>query len=232
MKTLYGIKDKNLNGLFYFGIKPYEEKYQSDYDSLDREISLKEDLNWEEVKDLQNLLRKSDIWTNFPLDNITLIDAEFKIAEQEQRLDLLYLQSDGLLVPFELKIAGTSTNTHGQLIRYISDLYSIRNSIDLDYVKNKAEQFADKFLSDTTIKEHKQKTEEFITAHKINTISVKPNKGFIIDTNFKPQLAKAINHLNDHCSFDLNSIKISTKVDQNWSPMMDEYFFKIEFQQI
>ena len=104
-----------------YGIQPYDDKYWNDYHTLRRKISLK-DLGWEEVNHFQRLIKGADLWETFPAVGLTLVDAEFKGGDENQRIDLLYLRNDGGLLPCELKIGGTAKDSHGQLIRYMADL--------------------------------------------------------------------------------------------------------------
>ena len=71
-------------------------------------------LNW--------FFRGANIWPDFPEKGYRLVGVEFKAGDEEQRVDILYIRDDGALLPCELKIGGTSRDTHGQLIRYIADL--------------------------------------------------------------------------------------------------------------
>ena len=230
MKSLFGLKDSELKGETYFGIKPYKDELQPDYDNLDKEIKLKDDLEWGEDEHFQNLLRKADIWSDYLIDGLTIVEAEFKIYEQDQRVDILYLDNNGLLIPCELKVSGDKKDTHGQLIRYMSDICSANTN--MDFVKAKFEQFLQKFSEKEIRKLHEKKLNEFIKTHKITKISTSPFRGIIIDNGFRPQLKKAVEHLNNKCNFDITLIKVTAKVNNSWAKSADEYLFRLDFSQI
>jgi hypothetical protein len=149
--------------------------------AMKKRISLKADLSWGEVSELQNVLRKADMWQDFPARGYTLVNAEFKGGDEDQRLDLLYMRNDGALLPCELKIGGTYKDTHGQLIRYIADLYYHR--IDFAWVKDAHQRFVDTITDEVAKGLHSTKFEKFVTSNKIEDrfIRILPQTGILID---------------------------------------------------
>jgi hypothetical protein len=121
-----------------FGIKPHRGESWDVYYSLKKLVGLKKDLKWPEVQ-LQNMLIKADIWDNFPAVGLSLVRAEFKGSDENQRIDILYLRDDGGLLPCELKIGGEAKDSHGQLIRYMADLSF--QTLNLAYLNEQAEIF-------------------------------------------------------------------------------------------
>ena len=228
--SLYCLKKSN--GDFTFGVKPYDDQYWAEYHSLNHRISLKNDLNWEEVKHLQKVLVKSDIWENFPVKGVTLVNNEFKPGDEDQRLDLLYLREDGALIPCELKIGGTNKESHGQLMRYIADLHF--ETLNLDWIRNQVDHFLAQINDDATKDIHSQKVNEFIEQNTITDkyIRLLQRTGILIDEGFKPQLLKTVRYLNGYCGFAFRLIDIETYVTNSNILNQDEFKFRIDFVDI
>jgi hypothetical protein len=142
--SLYCIKAPEMfpDHSFTFGLRP-SVLNKKDYARMKRRISLKKDLGWRENEELRQVIRKGDIWSYFPAKNYTLVGVEFEPGDEKQRIDILYIRDDGGILPCELKIGGTSLDTHGQLIRYIADLSC--QDINLDWVQKANEKFLSKF---------------------------------------------------------------------------------------
>jgi len=212
-----------------FGVMPYDTQYWPQYGAMNRRVRLKQDLGWREVQHLQNILRKGDIWDGFPARGYTLVAAEVKAGDEEQRIDILYIRNDGALLPCELKVGGTALDTHGQLIRYISDMYF--QHVDLAWVRRYHEGFLSSIDDDVAKSLHAEKFNAFITDNGIEDrfIRLLPKSGVIIDEEFKPQLLKAVRYLNGYCGFSIRLIQIETFVDEQWEPTMDDFLFRIDF---
>jgi hypothetical protein len=146
--TLYFLKDDALSGFTGFAakswaLKPDGKATYDDYAALTRKIGLKADFGWREVQNLQRVFSEAGIWTDFPAAGLKFVTAETKSGDEDQRIDILYLRDDDGLYPCELKIGGHSRDTHGQLIRYISDLHYQKVDRDwiisqrLEYIKRK-----------------------------------------------------------------------------------------------
>jgi hypothetical protein len=195
---------------------------------------LKADLNWAEVKDLQQMFSGAGIWDNFPVQGLRFICAELKAGDEDQRIDLLYLRNDGGLYPCELKIGGESKDSHGQLIRYIADLsYQV---IDAEWLKTKIVEY---LLRKKVVREQdhlieKQSLEEYLTNNHITDRHLRliNNAGLIIDENFPPQMLQAVRYLNEHCGFSIRLLQIEAFVAEDWKPELPFYLVRIELTEI
>jgi len=216
-----------------FGIHPPDEEEWIEYETpLIKKINLKQDLNYKEVTDLKDIILKGDIWDDFPSQGYTLVGAEFKPGDEDQRVDILYLRDDGAVLPCELKIGGNSLDTHGQLIRYISDLYY--QKIDLNYLKQHNNNYLSKLENKTIKKLLKSKFDDFISSNNISNkcLCLLPRTGLIIDEYFKPQIKKAIRYLNGHCGFNIKMIQINVYVDTNWEITLKKFKMRWDFIEI
>lgn len=215
-----------------YGIKPYSDKRWNEYYTLRRRISLKNDLGWGEVENFQHLLRGADMWTGFPAVGLTLVDAEFKGGDEDQRIDLLYLRDDGGLLPCELKIGGASKDTHGQLIRYMADLGF--QQLDMAFLTQRRENFIARYTDPVTIHVHTQKFEKFVKEHQITDkfIRLLPQAGILIDEGFPPQLLKAVRFLNHSCGFAIRMLRVESFVAEDWTPAANDYFMRLDFVDI
>lgn len=220
---------KKINDDFSFGIKPYDDRYWAEYSSMQHRVSLKNDLQWNEVTHLQKMLVKSDIWDNFPVKGVTLLNNEFKPGDEDQRLDLLYLREDGALIPCELKIGGTNKDSHGQLIRYIADLHF--ENLNAVWMQAQLDSFLEKIDDDVAKDVHKTKMEDFIRENTITDkyIRLLPKTGILIDEGFKPQLLKTVRYLNGYCGFTIRLIEIETYVETEETVSLNEFKFRIDF---
>lgn len=238
-KHLYLLKDNALaasNGgsPFIFGVKPTVKGTYDDFFTLDRKISLKADLKWGEVSRLQHVFRGAEIWDNFPAEGLRLIFAELKAGDEDQRIDLLYLRDDGGLYPCEIKIGGTSLDSHGQLIRYISDLhYQTINSqwlIDarLRYLKN--EGVADSRGFDIAT----QKLRDFLSTKGIEDrhIHLLRNAGIIVDEEFKSQVLKTVRYLNEQCGFSIRLLRLDAFAAKDWNLDQREFRVRIDIVEV
>jgi len=227
-RSLYCLNDPNVGGIA-FGVKPYDVKYWQQYGTMKRRVGLKADLRWREVQHLQNVIRKSDIWEDFPAKGYTLVAAEVKAGDEDQRIDVLYIRNDGALLPCELKIGGESLDTHGQLLRYIADLQF--QPVNLAWIREYHQGFIESIDSEAARKLHSDKFSKFLSANAIEDRFVRllPKSGVIMDENFKPQILKAIRYLNGYCGFAIRLIQIETYVDDAWQEDMEDYLFRIDF---
>lgn len=231
-KSLFFLKHKDPQVEMTYGIKPYSDKFWNDYYTLRRRVCLKRDLRWVEPKDFQGILRGADMWTGFPAVGLTLVDAEFKGGDENQRIDLLYLRDDGGLLPCELKIGGESKDSHGQLIRYMSDL-AFQN-VNMEYLNQRNQRFVAKFTDPVTIDIHTDKFQNFVEEHKITDkfIRLLPQAGILIDEGFPPQLVKAVRFLNQLCGFSIRMLRVETFVADTWTAEADEYYMRLDFVDI
>lgn len=215
------------NGLW--GKLPSNPEEQLEYEVLTKVVNLKNDFGWKEVADLQKIIAAANAWRDFPAEGYTLITAENKIGDEDQRIDLLYLRNDGALVPCELKIGGTNLNTHGQLIRYIADLWYLQPNIE--FLENLNKEFR-KSLPNSFMKiMFKDTFDSFISKNNITDrfVRVLSKTGFIIDEGFPSQILKSVRYLNDECGFSLRLIKIEAHVDPKWDKSWTNYKFRLDF---
>ncbi len=214
-----------------YGIKPILGDW-NEYHNMSRKIGLKDHLEWTEVGDLQKILGQADFWEDFPAIGLTVAGVEFKAGDEEQRIDILYLRSDGALLPCELKIGGQSKDTHGQLIRYIADLQF--QSPNFKWVKDFHRKYMEKINGTEWSLLHTRKFDAFVAANGITDkfIRVLPQSGIIIDEAFPSQLLKAVRHLNDRCGFSIRLIQARAYTTEEWKAGVTEYKFRLDFDDI
>ena len=235
IKSLYFIKDPKMHPgySFLFGLQPSAlcEK-DEDFIQMKRRIGLKKDLGWQENEELRQVIRKGDIWSNFPTKNHTLVGVEFTPGGEKQRIDILYLRDDGGLLPCELKIGGKSLDTHGQLIRYIADLSC--QDLDFDWVRKANEKFLNRFGNFGDRLFWQDPFNRFLDTNDIKNkkIHILPKSGIIMDEDFKPQLLNAVQYLNKCCGFSIRLIQVETFVTCDWNSNMEEYRFRMDFTDV
>jgi hypothetical protein len=229
-KTLFFYQNNEIG--MCFGTSPKGKASYNEYYALDRRISLKTELQWRETVQLQNILRFADIWEDFPAIGLTLIDAEFKGGDEDQRIDLLYLRNDGGILPCELKIGGDAKDSHGQLIRYMADLRF--QTLDMAFLKDRHQHFLG-YLTDQVAKDiHIQKFNEFLSANVISDkfIRLLPRSGILIDEGFPSQLLKAVRYLNNEAGFAIRLLKIVPYVAATWKPDETEFIMRLDFYDV
>ena len=204
-------------------------KHLKEYALMNRKINLKKDLKWRETQ-LQMFLRKSDIWEDFPVVGLTLVSAEIKKSRNDQSIDLLYLRQDGALIPCELKIGGSSKDSHGQLIRYIADLH-FQNPVDL--LKDNRKKFVNWLDDPIAQRIHKKKFNDFMSVNGIDEkfIRILPRSGLLMDEEFQRYLFKAVIYLNEVCGFSIRMIQIKAYVKGSWSQDDTSYLFRVDFEE-
>ena len=227
MPSLYYALDRDPNIGPHFGVKPYNRDWTA-FHSLSKRVNLKADLGWKEVTDLQKIICAADMWADFPAKGFTLVAAEFRPGDENQRVDLLYLRNDGALLPAELKIGGDAKDSHGQLIRYIADLHF--QPIDISWVRNHRNAFESKMKTDIRRTITNAKFEKFIDSNSLGDrfIRLLPKHGMLIDENFPPQMLKAVRYLNDCCGFSFQLLLIEAFVDDGWNPTQVDYIMRID----
>ena len=233
-KTIYGIKDPNMPLDFMFAIDPSSLcENREDYACLNRRIRLKKDLGWRE-KHLKHLLRQGNIWQDFPTKGYTMVGCEFQPGGEDQRVDILYIRSDGGLLPCELKIGGKSLDAHGQLIRYIADLHFPDEDVNLAWVQKYHQKFLRTISNSATMHIQDDIFEKFIADNGIEeqSVHILPKAGIIMDECFKSQLKKAIRYLNEYCGFSIRLIQVETFVADDWKKEMENYLFRIDFTDV
>lgn len=228
-RSLYGLHDVASGLAWAFGNQPHDPTYWPRYMTMERRVGLKTDFGWREVQHLQNLLRKCDIWPDFPSRGYTLVNAEFKGGDEDQRIDLLYMRNDGALLPCELKIGGDAKDSHGQLIRYIADLYY--QKLDLTWVRNAHASFVATITDGVAQGLHSNKFNDFVTTHAIEDRFVRllPQTGVLIDEAFPSQLLKAVRYLNGYCGFSIRMLQIDTFVEDTWVAGSSDFLYRLDF---
>lgn len=90
IQSLYFFKDPKMfpDHSFTFGLQP-EALSEKDYARMKRCISLKKDFGWRENEELRQVIRKGDIWSDFPAKNYALVGVEFEPGDEKQRIDIL-----------------------------------------------------------------------------------------------------------------------------------------------
>lgn len=238
-RTLYFLKDAGLNAAtgtdsVYFGTQPNGKATANEYANLKRKISLKNDLKWREVEHLQRTFAAGGVWKNFPAYGLKFITAEVKAGDEDQRIDLLYLRDDGGLYPCELKIGGDSLDTHGQLLRYISDLHY--QKIDRKWIIDKRIQYLSR-KGKTDERDHlieKAEWEEYFIDNHIEDRHIRliQNSGIIVDENYTPQLLKAVRYMNERCGFSIRMLRLDAFVADEWALSSQSYLMRIDIVEI
>src|SRR5262249_10570163 len=95
-RTLYCVFDDESGLGWFFGVQPNNPAKLPRFQAMTRRVGLKADLKWREVEHLGNILRKSNIWENFPETGLTIVNAEFRGGDEDQRIDILHMRADGV----------------------------------------------------------------------------------------------------------------------------------------
>ena len=239
--SLYFIEDPNIGPVF--GIRPYDARHGGKYRGLSRRIRLSADLGWREVEHVQTMLRKSDIWGDFPFEGATLVRHEFKPGDEDQRIDLLFIRSDCTLYPCELKVGGTSKDTHGQLLRYLADLHftpdwtvakvrerhaAFMGSIKTPMPGLSVEAGAGSLVTARHVLD--DEFNEFLARHELHDGDAVGlyRGGALIDEEFPAQLVTAVRYLNDECAFDIRLVKLEAFTEDDWTPEASEMWMRID----
>lgn len=214
-----------------FGMKPYDRDWTK-YHQLKKNIGLKQDLGWKETSQLQSLIQAADMWHDFPASGLTLVSAEVRPGDENQRVDLLYLREDGGLFPAELKIGGTSKDTVGQLLRYVADLHF--QDVTLDFLEQKRERHLERVSHKSMRATLEKKYTDFISKNQLEDrfIRLLPKQGLLLDEEFPPPLLKTVRYLNDTAGFSILLIKIEAFVCETWTPELDKFIMRLDFTPI
>lgn len=211
-----------------FGVQPRSPEH----DLLKRPVSLKKDLHWGEVSNLQMVMRRADFWTDFPEKNFHLISAEVKAGDEPQRIDLLYVRDDGGVFPCELKVGGEDPDTHGQIIRYIADLDG--QQISKDWIKTQRAAYFDRKMKG----QPRQSMDVFIDwvefEKKLPNVpeyrAIKKH-GIIIDEGFPSKLLRAVKYLNEQAGFSLRLIRAQAYVADEFTDPDGPHLMRLDFEE-
>jgi hypothetical protein len=212
-----------------YGIKPRKPQQPE----LTRHISLKDDLKWREVQNLQKVMSGADFWSEFPEPGLRLITAEVKAGTEPQRIDLLYLRTDGGVLPCELKVGGTELDTHGQLIRYISDLSA--QPISKDWVISRRREYLDRKYHDNDKREQNVRIDLFKFEEQIEAVSefrLVSKTGIMMDEGFPSALVTAVRFLNRECALAIRLIQLDAFVTDDWTLDAEEYVMRLDLNEI
>jgi hypothetical protein len=125
-------------------------------------------------------------------------------------------------------------DTHGQLIRYISDLHYQR--IDRSWIINqRIDYLKRKDIQDERL--HLIERAQFEEYFAINRIEDKHvhllrNSGIIVDEAFKPQMLKAVRYLNEHCGFSIRLLRLDTYVAPEWVAGSAHYLARVDLIEV
>lgn len=194
-------------------------------------MSLEQDVGWNEAK-LQTILRRSGIFEGFPIPDAVLVRAEFKPGGIDQRIDLLFLTSDGELVACELKIRGDYPDSHGQLLRYVADLSF--DQWDLNRVRAAHALYLGTIKDDLVSRLTDDRFGAFVEEHRINKSGPLPVRagGVIMDVAFKAPTRAAVRYLNRLHGFRIELIQICARVPNDWSATGTDRWMRLDFETI
>lgn len=229
MRSLYFYQDHGIP--MGFGIKPAFDEDRNIYDSLTRTISLKDDLDWHERRNLQNVLAKADWWGDFPFESCQLIAAEVYLGKYKQRIDLLYLHTSGAIQVCELKLGGESLDIVGQLLRYLGEL--AEKEVDLNWVRQTAAKFRRVELGsfDYKFDRHCRKLEEFIEDHRITDVTVDRDNAAYIDESPDRRALVATRELNGK-GYAIRAYSLAMLVAEEWRSEDLVQYMKLNIEQL
>lgn len=228
-KSLYYLTDEDSGIGTSFAKEPRNDRERRNYAQLSKPISLKNDLGWHEVDTLQDMLRKADIWMDYPIDGVTLAGAEVRSSGLLQYIDLLYLKSDGGVFPAELKIGASSLDAAGQLLRYMADLDQL--VVDLEFVKEEHQSYVEDFEHEIAELTHREKFDAFLEEHGISSAELLDQTGVLMDEGFKPQLRETVRYLNRQ-GFHIRLFRFDAYVDQNWTESCNDYLMRLDISEV
>jgi hypothetical protein len=199
-----------------------------------KRISLRNDLEWREVQDLQELMKEADFWESFPEPGLRLVTAEVKAGDEPQRIDLLYLRDDGGIIPCELKVGGTDLDTHGQLLRYMADLSN--QAVSREWVITQRRHYLARKNKDRADAAQNIRSELMQFEARIGAISNDAFRlldiGIIVDEGFPQAMISAVAFLNRRSELSLRLIRLDTYVADDWTLDTEEYVMRIDLNEI
>jgi len=219
----------------------FNQKRTPEHNTLNKKITFKI-LKFKEVTFFQNILRKCNIFKNLIGKDTVLINYEVPSGNFKQRIDLLFLNSKGILIPCELKLNRKSYDIHGQLIRYFSDLHF--QKLDKSWLIDKHNSYISKLkkndpdtkikkatISNAAITSEQMQFDDFIKKHKIKKIRIS-STGIIINEEISDKVILAVQFLNKYHKFDIKLFQANIFVHKSWNKDIPNYPFKIFFKNI
>ncbi len=191
-------------------------------------VSLKSGLHWHSPAALAKVMGSMDSWPGFPEPDLTLITAEVRTGDAEPlRIDLLYLNPNGGIIPVVLKVGGTDLDTHGQVIRQMAGLRM--QVLSRDWVMDQRKQFLQR-LHDVQGEDGGGPPQEKALAEGLEAFQAKisgipendfylvPGRGILLDEAFPEPLMSAARFLNNEINMALRLIRLEAFVDEDWQP--------------
>lgn len=179
-------------GSWGWGTSPYTE--HNDF-GVGVPFCPKNELGMTEIRFVHQVLLKSGIWG--PLFGTeSLVIAREHQTEIDQRVDFLFLQADGSVIPCEAKIAGSTKDAHGQLLRYQAEL--ARGRLDFSLICSLLKKHLMYFQDPVAQSLQAQEIKKFLLRHDIQgkPIGFDRKSGVLVDTAFEPQTLLSVDLLN------------------------------------
>jgi hypothetical protein len=170
------------------------ERWAPAYAAMARRFCPKAELGWDEVKFIHQIIRRSGFWG--PFFSGPGIALAREAPTDLSRIDFIFVHPDGLVVPCEVKIAGSSRDVHGQLLRYLAELSS--SAIVADSVLSLARDFVGSFTDAVSRGIHGRQIAEFLDAHGTlaATLRCDGKTGVILDTEYDPSTLLSVDLIN------------------------------------
>lgn len=191
------------------------------YAELSKKASLR-DICFNEKK-WQDIMVYFDRSYNFPAKNLCLVSIEESNDNSMQRVDLLYLRSDGRVIPAEIKISDNGKDVHGQIIRYMAGF--AEDEFDIASIIQKAKN---------KIPSNIKTIMSFIDNNNLHNKKIVPidTSGILICENYHIDTITAIRYLNEKTNLDIKMFDIDLLVASNWNKDTERFIFKIQLNEV
>lgn len=216
----FSFEDENAEENWKLFVNKYFPKTDiNTYAYLSNKINLS-DINFNE-KSWQYIMMFFD--SSFFSENLCLVSVEQSNEGSDQKVDLLYLQSDGKILPAEIKTSNNGRDVHGQIIRYIAGFHGENFTIDkiLKMAKRK-------------IPENIGNINDFIKKNNINEnkIELLEKTGLVICENFHNDTTIAIKYLKEIASINIKMFRIELFVEEEWDKEINRFIYRIDLNEI
>jgi len=163
-------------------------------------------LGWDEIHFINQIIRRSGFWGPFFGGPGIALARETKT--DLSRIDFIFIHPDGLVVPCEVKVAGSSRDVHGQLLRYLAELSF--SEISPDYVLTMARDFIGSFTDGASRGLHGRTIAEFLDEHGTlgKEIRCDGKTGVILDTEYDPSTLLSVDLLN-RSGFSISAFELA-----------------------